>query len=69
VTAGVGSNWWRDHVHDKARVLLLNGRITFVGETHGYPKDCCLLLYGPSVEPGYEVWSWPAAGSRLEPAA
>lgn len=58
VPAGVGSNWWRDHVHGKACVLLLNGRITFVGETAPYPKDCVLLLYGPDVAPGYDVWTW-----------
>lgn len=59
VPAGVGSNWWQRHVDGKARVLLLNGRITFVGETMPYIKDCCLLLYGPYVWPWYEVWSWP----------
>lgn len=30
IPAGVGSNWWRDWVHDKARVLLLNGRLCFI---------------------------------------
>lgn len=25
-----------------------------------YPKDCCLLIYGPDVAPGYEVWTWAA---------
>jgi hypothetical protein len=25
-----------------------------------YPKDCCLLVYGPDVAPGYDVWNWPA---------
>lgn len=59
VPAGVGSNWWRDHVHGVARVLLLNGRLTFVGQPTCYPKDCCLLLYSKTVEPGYEVWTWP----------
>lgn len=68
VPAGVGSNWWRDWVHGKAFVLLLNGRITFVGETQPYPKDCCLLLYGPDVSPGYDVWSWTAK-SKTEVAA
>ena len=58
VPAGVGSNWWRDWVHDKCRVLLLNGRVTFVGETTCYPKDCCVLIYHPQVAVGYEVWSW-----------
>jgi phage N-6-adenine-methyltransferase len=30
VPAGVGSNWWRDWVHEKAQVLLLNGRLCFI---------------------------------------
>ena len=58
VPASVGSNWWLDYVHDKAHVLLLNGRITFVGAKDPYPKDCALLLYTPFIEGGYEVWSW-----------
>lgn len=58
VPAAVGSNWWRKWVHHKACVLLLNGRITFVGHAAGYPKDLALLLYGPDVAPGYVVWRW-----------
>jgi phage N-6-adenine-methyltransferase len=23
-----------------------------------YPKDCCVLIYGPEVTPGYEFWYW-----------
>ena len=30
VPAGVGSDWWRDWVHEKAHVLLLNGRLCFI---------------------------------------
>jgi hypothetical protein len=33
-------------------------RLTFVGHTDPYPKDLALLLYGPSVSPGYEMWMW-----------
>lgn len=58
VPASVGANWWVAHVDGKARVLMLNGRITFVGMTLGYPKDCVLLLYGPDQIPGYEPWTW-----------
>lgn len=58
VPAGVGANWWRDYVHDKAHVLMLNGRLTFVGEEAPYPKDCALLLYTSYVKGGYEVWNW-----------
>lgn len=69
VPAGVGANWWRDHVDGKAFVLFLNGRITFVGETMPYPKDCVLLVYGPDVAPGQAVWSWSAKvvpGGRVD---
>lgn len=59
VPAAVGSNWWRDWVHRKASVLLLNGRITFVGHPTCYPKDCCLLLYETNRICAYDVWTWP----------
>jgi phage N-6-adenine-methyltransferase len=52
------AKWWVDWVDKKAYVLMLNGRLTFVGETKPYPKDCALLLYTPSGMNGYEVWSW-----------
>lgn len=58
VPASTGSNWWRDFVHDKARVMLLNGRLTFEGHDKPYPKDCALLLYGYSPSHGYDVWDW-----------
>ncbi len=56
--AGVGSDWFRDHVDGKAFVLLLNGRIKFVGADDQYTKDCMLLLFGPDIPAGYEVWMW-----------
>lgn len=68
VPAGVGANWWRDWVDGKAFVLFLNGRITFVGETMPYPKDCVLLVYGPDVAPGSTVWSW-ASKLKVVPGA
>jgi phage N-6-adenine-methyltransferase len=58
VPAAVGSNWWRDHVHNVAHVLFLNGRPTFVGASDPYPKDCAILLYGPDIPGGYSVWDW-----------
>lgn len=73
VPAGVGSNWWRDHVHEKSRVLLLNGRLTFVGHKQPYPKDCALLLYASfrdfdkyskDLTPGYSIWSWQQAKKK-----
>lgn len=57
--AGVGSNWFKASVHEQCACLFLNGRITFVGTTQPYPKDCLLLLYSPYLKAGYEVWRWP----------
>lgn len=68
VPASVGSNWWRDFVHEQAQVEFLNGRILFLdkfgepicspktGKPTPYPKDLALILYGN--EPGYDVWDW-----------
>lgn len=58
VPASVGSNWWKYWVHDKAHVVLLNGRITFLGQKDPYPKDLALLVYMPQCKGGYSVWSW-----------
>ena len=58
VPASVGSNWWREHVDGKAHVLFLSPRLTFVGKTTPYPKDCAILLYTPMVCGGYECWNW-----------
>lgn len=54
--ASVGSNWFRDHVHNKALVLAINGRLTFKGTDAPYPKDCILSVFG--VAPGFDVWNW-----------
>jgi phage N-6-adenine-methyltransferase len=58
VPASAGANWWKAWVHDKAHVIFLNGRITFVGQEDPYPKDCALLIYTPLARGGYEIWSW-----------
>lgn len=72
VPASVGSNWWRDHVHDQCLVHFLNGRITFVGHKAPFPKDLALLEYNlfkpewsdqahgtfPTLQTGYRIWSW-----------
>lgn len=57
VPAAVGSNWYEAHVKDKAFELYLNGRILFVGETIGYPKDLMLVCYGFGVR-GSDTWRW-----------
>lgn len=56
--ASVGSLWFKNWVFDKAHILFLNGRLTFVGETTPYPKDCMVLLYSPACKNGVEIWSW-----------
>lgn len=62
VPASVGSNWYRDFVHNKALVLALNGRLAFMPDKPDwlYPKDCVLCLYSPRVTPGFDVWNWRA---------
>lgn len=55
--ASVGANWFRDHIHGKAAVHALNGRIQFVGATDPYPKDCLVSAYNLGA-PGFTVWSW-----------
>jgi phage N-6-adenine-methyltransferase len=54
--ASTGANWFRDHVFDKALVLLLGGRLTFEGCEDPYPKDCILSVFG--TRPGFELWNW-----------
>lgn len=55
--ASTGSNWWKHYVHEKCLVLLLNGRIKFIGHTNYYPKDLVTLIYSPYAR-GYNVWTW-----------
>lgn len=69
VPASTGSNYWREHVHEKCLVVFLNGRILFLDKHHKpicspktgkptpYPKDLALLLYGID-QVGYDVWDW-----------
>lgn len=57
VPASIGANWFADHIHQRALVLALNGRLDFIpGKL--YPKDCMLCLFGPTVSPGFDVWCW-----------
>ncbi len=45
VPAGVGADWWGDWVHDKAYVLLLNGRLCFI-------KDWATTIDPATEKPG-----------------
>lgn len=53
VPAAVGSNWWADHVHNKAAVYFIRPRLVFKGHEQGYPKDLALLVYGAEA-PSYQ---------------
>jgi phage N-6-adenine-methyltransferase len=55
VPASIGANWFADHVFQKARVIALQGRLSFDGVSP-YPKDCMLAVFGE--KPGFEVWDW-----------
>jgi phage N-6-adenine-methyltransferase len=54
--ASVGSAWFARHVHLRARVVALRGRLTFVGEPQPFNRDLMLSVYG--LRPGFEVWDW-----------
>lgn len=59
--ASVGSNWFSESVWMRASVLALSPRITFVGESDAFPKDCMLSVFGreaPSRECAFEPWRW-----------
>lgn len=56
--ASVGSNWFAEHVHQKALVLAIRPRLIFVGSTDPYPKDLILSVWGPLVCAGFDVWKW-----------
>jgi phage N-6-adenine-methyltransferase len=60
VPASIGANWFYDHVHRKACVFALKGRLTFNGQTAPFPKDCMLLMYyNPDMNyRGFDVWDW-----------
>lgn len=58
VPAATGAAWWVDSVLGKGYVTYLQGRITFVGHTIGYPKDLALVLYAPYLAGGGCSWRW-----------
>lgn len=54
--ASIGSEWFERYVHRQALVLAINPRITFVGCSDPYPKDCMLSCYGFGV--GFDTWRY-----------
>lgn len=61
VPGSIGSNWFRKHVEGQAVVIGLSPRLTFVGETTPYPKDCALCIYGFGLY-GFQTWRWDGNG-------
>lgn len=60
VPASVGTRWFADSVHQRALVLGLTGRVTFVGSKDPYPKDLMLVVYGTFR--GFDTWDWRGHG-------
>jgi hypothetical protein len=65
--AALGSEWYRKHVEDKAMVLPLNPRMTFVGESDPYPKDLMLSCFGFGVA-GVRQWRWMPSAEEARAA-
>lgn len=55
--ASVGSNWFAQYIFGQSHVLFLNGRLTFVGASDPYPKDCILSCFGFPTQ-GFNIWKW-----------
>lgn len=55
--ASIGSNWFAEHVHEKALIVGLRPRLTFAGAPDPYPKDLMLSLFGFG-STGLDVWRW-----------
>ena len=55
--ASVGANWFAEHVWPFAKVLALQGRLSFDGKAP-FPKDCMLSVYGTGQRKEFEVWDW-----------
>lgn len=54
--ASIGSHWFARHVHGRAMVLALTGRLKFRGHADPFPKDLILAVYGEWR--GFDVWDW-----------
>lgn len=63
--ASVGTEWFAEHVMDKALVLFLSPRMAFegtpvnpkTGRPDGYPKDLMLACFGFGAR-GFATWRW-----------
>jgi phage N-6-adenine-methyltransferase len=55
--ASVGANWFAEHVWPYARVIALQGRLSFDGVAP-FPKDCMLSVFSTVGRKTFEVWDW-----------
>lgn len=56
--AAVSTNWFADSVWPHASVVAFRPRLSFVGESHGFPKDLMLAIYGTSRLPKFSLWRY-----------
>jgi hypothetical protein len=54
--------WFAQHVHDKALIVALRPRLTFVGHATPFPKDIILAIFGE--QPGFDTWRWQPTKAR-----
>lgn len=64
--ASVGTAWFFDHVHERARVEPISPRLVFDGvppgrdgRPQGFPKDLMLSIFGRACG-GFARWRWKA---------
>lgn len=55
--ASIGTDWFSDFVKDRAFVLGLSPRMTFVGSDDPYPKDLMLSVFYAGLS-GFDTWRW-----------
>lgn len=69
--ASVDSEWFYKHVHGKAFVMPLRGRVTFVGAPDPYPAGLMLSYFDGGQTVGFEPWRWKSelSGALTEKAA
>lgn len=56
--ASVDSIWWEVYVHNGARILFCQPRITFIGAKDPYPKPCAISCYNLDLPLWYQPWKW-----------
>lgn len=55
--ASTGADWFTRWVLNRAHVVAISPRVTFVGHKQGYPKDLVISVFGPVVG-GVSTWRW-----------